>query len=96
MLSVEKIYGVFDYILYFPEGTTIFYGYINQKNIVYIIIVDLTMIIIIPTIKYGSYYNTYNTFTMVVCSNYHGYFSQCIIEVEPYNVLLNVWVYMDH
>ena len=43
-LSVEKIYGVFNYnrkiysifyyILYFPEGKNIFYGYINQKNIV--------------------------------------------------------------
>ena len=33
------------------------------------------MIIIIPTIKYGSIY--YNTFTMGVCSNYHGYFFQC-------------------
>ena len=33
------------------------------------------MIIIIPTIKYGSTY--YNTFTMGVCSNYHGYFFQC-------------------
>ena len=30
------------------------------------------MIIIIPTIKYDSTY--YNSFTMVVCSNYHGYF----------------------
>ena len=30
------------------------------------------MIIIIPTIKYASTY--YNTFTMGVCSNYHGYF----------------------
>ena len=37
------------------------------------------MIIIIPTIKYGSTY--YNTFTMGVCSNFHGYFFQCrIIE----------------
>ena len=33
------------------------------------------MIIIIATIKYGSTY--YNTFTMGVCSNYHGYFFQC-------------------
>ena len=33
------------------------------------------MIIIIPTIQYGSTY--YNTFTMGVCSNYHGYFFQC-------------------
>ena len=33
------------------------------------------MIIIIPTIKYSSTY--YNTFTMGVCSNYHGYFFQC-------------------
>ena len=31
------------------------------------------MIIIIPTIKYGSTY--YNSFTMGVCSNYHGFFS---------------------
>ena len=30
------------------------------------------MIIIIPTIKYGS--TSYNTFTMGVCSNYHGHF----------------------
>ena len=30
----KKINGVFDYILYFSEGTTIFYGYINRKNIV--------------------------------------------------------------
>ena len=30
------------------------------------------MIIIIPTIKYGFSY--YNTFTMGVCSNYHGFF----------------------
>ena len=36
------------------------------------------MIIIIPTIKYGSTY--YNTFTMGVCSNYHGYFFQCTIS----------------
>ena len=33
------------------------------------------MTIIIPTIKHGSAY--YNTFTMGVCSNYHGYFLQC-------------------
>ena len=33
------------------------------------------MIIIIPTMKYGSTY--YNTFTIEVCSNYHGYFFQC-------------------
>ena len=33
------------------------------------------MIIIIPTIKYGSTY--YNTFTMRVFSNYHGYFFKC-------------------
>ena len=33
------------------------------------------MIIIIPTIKYGSTY--YNTFTTGVCSNFHGYFFQC-------------------
>ena len=32
------------------------------------------MIIIIPTIKYGSTY--YNILTMGVCSNYHGYFFQ--------------------
>ena len=31
------------------------------------------MIIIIPTIKYGSTY--YNTFTMRIFSNYHGFFS---------------------
>ena len=36
------------------------------------------MIIITPTIKYGSTY--YNTFTMGVCSNYHGYFFQCDYE----------------
>ena len=30
------------------------------------------MIIIIPNIKYGSTY--YNTFTMGVCSIYHGFF----------------------
>ena len=30
------------------------------------------MIIIIPVIKYGSTY--YNTFTMGVYSNYHGFF----------------------
>ena len=33
------------------------------------------MIIIIPTIKYGSTYC--NTFTMGVCSNYRGYFFEC-------------------
>ena len=33
------------------------------------------MIMIIATIKYGS--NYYNTFTMGVSSNYHGYFFQC-------------------
>ena len=33
------------------------------------------MIIIIPTIKYGSTY--YNTLTMRVCSKYHGYYFQC-------------------
>ena len=33
------------------------------------------MIIIIANIKYGLTY--YNTFTMGVCSNYHGYFFQC-------------------
>ena len=33
------------------------------------------MIIINPTVKYGSTY--YNTFTMEVCCNYHGYFFQC-------------------
>ena len=38
----KKIYGVFDYILYFPEGTTIFYGYINRK-ISCNIIVDLNI-----------------------------------------------------
>ena len=38
------------------------------------------MIIIILNIKYGSTY--YNTFTMGVCSNYHGYFFQCIIRIE--------------
>ena len=36
------------------------------------------MIIIIPTIKYGSTH--YDTFTMGVCSNYHGYFFQCISD----------------
>ena len=36
------------------------------------------MIIKIPTLKYGSTY--YNTFTMGVCRNYHGYFFQCIIR----------------
>ena len=35
------------------------------------------MIILIPTTKYGSTY--YNTFTMGVCSNYHGYFFQWAI-----------------
>ena len=30
------------------------------------------------TIKYGSTY--YNTFTMGVCSNYHGYFFQCSLS----------------
>ena len=34
------------------------------------------MVFLIPTIKYGSTY--YNTFTMGVSSNYHGYFFQCI------------------
>ena len=34
------------------------------------------MIILIPTIKYGS--NFLNNFTMGVCSNYHGYFFRCI------------------
>ena len=34
------------------------------------------MIIIIPTIKYSF---TYNTFTMEVYSNNHGYFFQCIV-----------------
>ena len=29
------MYGVVYYILYSRDGTTIFYGYINQKNIVY-------------------------------------------------------------
>ena len=33
------------------------------------------MIIIFPTIKYGSTF--YNTFTMGVWSNYHGYFFLC-------------------
>ena len=37
------------------------------------------MIIITPTIKYGSTY--YNTFTMGVCSNYHGYFFQCTLNI---------------
>ena len=37
------------------------------------------MIIIIPTIQYGSTY--YNTFTKV-CSNYHGYFFQCNVSNE--------------
>ena len=32
------------------------------------------MIIIVPTIKYGSTYK--DTFTMGVCSNFHGYFFQ--------------------
>ena len=36
------------------------------------------MVFLIPTIKYGSTY--YNTFTMGVCSNYHGYFFQCIFN----------------
>ena len=35
------------------------------------------MIIIIPTIKYGFTY--YDTFTMGVFSNYHGYFYQCML-----------------
>ena len=39
------------------------------------------MIIIISTTKYGSTY--YNTFTMGVCSNYHGYFFQFSIYLIP-------------
>ena len=70
-----KIYGDFSYVLYFPEGTTIFYGYINQKNIVQYYYSRFNyMIIIISTIKYDSIY--YNTFTMEVCINYRGYFFQ--------------------
>ena len=38
------------------------------------------MIIIISTIKYGSTY--YNTFTMGVSSNYHGYFFQWSVSIE--------------
>ena len=38
------------------------------------------MIVIITTIKYDSAY--YNTFTMGVCSNYHGYFFQCVIQCK--------------
>ena len=37
------------------------------------------MLIIIQTIKYSFTY--YNTFTMGVCSNYHGYFFQCIYNI---------------
>ena len=33
------------------------------------------MIIIIPALKYNFTY--YNTFTMGICNNYHGYFFQC-------------------
>ena len=40
------------------------------------------MIIIISTIKYGSTYY-HNTFTMGVCSNYHGYFFQFSIYLIP-------------
>ena len=36
------------------------------------------MIIIIPTIKYSFTY--YNTFTMGVCSNYHGFFFSVVGE----------------
>ena len=35
------------------------------------------MIMIIPTMKYGSTY--YKTFTMGVFYNYHGYFFQCTV-----------------
>ena len=86
-MSVEKIYGVFNYdrkiysiyyhMLNFPEGNNIFYGYINQKNIVKYYYSRLNyMVIIIATIKYGFTY--YNTFTMGFCSNYHDYFFQCM------------------
>ena len=36
--------------------------------------------VLIPTIKFGSTY--YNTFTMGVCSNYHGYLFQCYYYYE--------------
>ena len=67
------MYSIFYYILYFLEWKNIFYGYINQKNIVeYYYSRFNYMIIIITTKKYGSTY--YNTFTMGVCSNHHGFF----------------------
>ena len=40
------------------------------------------MILINPTVKYGSTY--YNTFTMRVCNNYYGYFFQCIVKFWNY------------
>ena len=52
------------------------------------------MIIIIPTIKYGSTY--YNTFTMGVCSNYHGHFFQCVGGLEiVFIVSNNIDVYIS-
>ena len=38
------------------------------------------MIIIIPTIKYGSTY--YDTFTVGVCSKYHGFFFSVDIDIK--------------
>ena len=46
------------------------------------------MIIIIPTIKYGSTY--YNTFKMGVCSNNHGYFFQWVDPVFCYFVAFKI------
>ena len=85
----RKIYGVFDYILYFAEVTTIFYGYINHKNILQYYSRFNYMIIIIPTIKYGS---TYFTFAMGVCSNYNGHFFSVVVpNVDSHPIILISW-----
>ena len=60
--ALRKIYGVFNDSLYFPEGTTICYGYINLEKYNINYYSRFNYIITILTIKYGS--NYYNTFTM--------------------------------
>ena len=41
--------------------------------------------------KYGSTY--YNTFTMGICSNYHGYFFQCTRAKQAINIIDSIDTY---
>ena len=77
-------YTIF-YIIFYISIFTIFYISLREKIFLWLYQPEKYysrfnyIIIIIPTIKYGSPY--YNTFTMAVSSYYHGNFFLCDIEI---------------